>query len=478
MKNNPDTNNKLLSYLLIIKSFLVKFTFLAMIIKFFKRFSIIRRIWLILNTIVMSIFGISMLDIYGLSIISAFCSEILHISANIATYLSSTKFYGLITGFLGYKIDIPTKIESLRTINKSSTRNETASKQISKIDGWYNQEEIVEDKPFYQSKWFIYGSLMLISGITYYYYGTEISSGVSSLWNWLRGRKPDNPPINPPINPDNPEVRNNSWANLMGWNKNKDMKKKLSELLDESDGSDAIELVDIQSSPTEPMDKYFTSDKGKEILRSPSLDDLNSKVEETWSRSTSPGSSSSVETIKPTNWPKTPDYNEASTSSSSSNIIKPDEIPKSLIEETAATLDKAFWEDGTIKPFFGNPAEIKKLTKDNWLSFVNPGIKGRMEFIENTFYSEEELTQEMAYKMAEEFAIITQSYNELVKVYEIHKSKFTERHFRVVKSMSYCMRTWLSDYSAKLFPIQKVNISKGYNYDSPKLLDKDLWGDE
>lgn len=74
MKNNPETNNKILSYLFIIKSFIIKFTFLAMIIKFFKRFSILRRIWLILNTIVMSIFGISMLDIYGISIFSAFFS--------------------------------------------------------------------------------------------------------------------------------------------------------------------------------------------------------------------------------------------------------------------------------------------------------------------------------------------------------------------------------------------------------------------
>jgi hypothetical protein len=82
----------------------------------------------------MSIFGISMLDIYGISIISALFSEILNISANIATYLSSTKFYGLLTGFLGYKIETPTKIEPLGTTNKSSTRIETSSKGISKVN--------------------------------------------------------------------------------------------------------------------------------------------------------------------------------------------------------------------------------------------------------------------------------------------------------------------------------------------------------
>jgi hypothetical protein len=44
MKNNPETNNKILGYIYLIKSFIVKFTFLAMVIKFFKRFSILRRI--------------------------------------------------------------------------------------------------------------------------------------------------------------------------------------------------------------------------------------------------------------------------------------------------------------------------------------------------------------------------------------------------------------------------------------------------
>jgi len=356
MKNNPETNNKILGYIYLIKSFIVKFTFLAMVIKFFKRFSILRRIWLILNTIVMSIFGISMLDIYGISIISALFSEILNISANIATYLSSTKFYGLLTGFLGYKIETPTKIEPLGTTNKSSTRIETSSKGISKVNEWFNREEIIEDKPFYQSRWFIYGSLILISGITYYYYGTEISAGATSLWNWIRGRRPDNPPVNPnnplnsPFNPEHrfpelhntnhDEVRYNSWANLFGLNKNK--KFKLSDILDEN-VDEAIELVTTQTSPIEPIDQYFTSEKGKEVIKSPvltspSLDDLNSKVEEGWSRtrSSSPSSISSSSTIKPTT---------SSNNPSSSNILKPEEIPKPLVEET---LDTAFTEDGIV----------------------------------------------------------------------------------------------------------------------------------
>jgi hypothetical protein len=70
--NNPTFFSKTLEYILLFKGFILKFTLLAIIFKFFKKYSIFRRIYVIINTIVMSIFGISMLDFYGLSFISAF----------------------------------------------------------------------------------------------------------------------------------------------------------------------------------------------------------------------------------------------------------------------------------------------------------------------------------------------------------------------------------------------------------------------
>jgi len=55
-----------------------------------------------------------------------------------------------------------------------------------------------------------------------------------------------------------------------------------------------------------------------------------------------------------------------------------------------------------------------------------------MDFIENTFNSENELTLEEGKKMVDEFAVITASYNSLVDVYEFNKPKFTERHFKII----------------------------------------------
>lgn len=506
MKNNPDTNNKLLSYLLIIKSFIVKFTFLAMIIKIFKRFAILKRIWSIFSTILFSIFGITLIDFYEIDALSKIFHKIIDIFTN---------FYANLSNLFMIKknpVEFPSRIGTMERIqsetigiqkgNENSDRIiERFTKLINKSEDIPIQEEInipEENKPFYQSRLFIYGSLILISGITYYYCA-EISSGASSLWNWLRGRKPDNPPINPvnpeinPLNSDSNVQTIKNWLDKkFSWNQKTDIAKKfnwnqktdsqklesltnkneiISALLDDDD------VIEVTASSSNPIDKYFKEDKGKEIIKSPvltspSLENLNNQAQEGWSksRSTSPistSSNSSVETIKPPT--------SSSNTPSISNIFKHDEIPKSLVEET---LDKAFFEDGTIKPFLGNPNDVGKLTNDNWLSFVNPGIKARMDFIENTFYSDKPLTLDAAGKMAEEYAIIVKSYNALVEVYEINKPNFKERHFKIVKVMAYCMRGWLKEVGVNLFPNDKINIFKGQNLDSPKLIPKNFFIDD
>jgi hypothetical protein len=81
----------------------------------------------------MSIFGISMLDLYGLSIMSAFITEITEITGNILNYLANTKFYTILSGLLGYKVETSTKIPSMSGIHSTSTANETSSKPISKV---------------------------------------------------------------------------------------------------------------------------------------------------------------------------------------------------------------------------------------------------------------------------------------------------------------------------------------------------------
>jgi hypothetical protein len=483
-QNNPNIKLNFFDFFYLIKQFLVKITLITLIIKIFKRFSILRRIWLITNTIVMSIFGISMIDIYGLSIFSAFFAEISYLTSNIITYLSNTKFYALISGILGYKIESSsTKMGSMNRTDQSSTTSKESNKIIERFSKIVLKEEeevteveITEDSPIYKNKYFIYATFLLISGVAYYYFGDEIKVYTISIFEFIktRGRGPDGGNNSP----TNPETRYNSWVNLIGWNQNKTKGLNITEILDGE-----INLVDntnpIAGPSTEPMDKYFTSDqpisKGKQVLTSPSLENLNTTAAETWSssRPTSPQSTSSNSSsaiITPLNI-------GTNVASSSTNSFSHSEIPKSLIETSISFNDDIYYPNTRmIKPFMlPKTSGIKFGNDSNWKEYINQGILERMKYIENTFTSENELERWEANIMVDEIVTIGNSYNSLVEAYELSKVDMTNKKINIVKNITFEMRGWLTNYYAKLFPRHKVNVTQGYNYDSPKLIPKDIF---
>jgi hypothetical protein len=465
--NNPGIQSKLFGFFYLIKHFLVKITFLALIIKVFKRFSLLRRLWLIINTIVMSIFGISMLDLYGLTFLSALFTEISFITGNIVNYLTNTKFYGIISGILGHKLDTPKT--RMGAIDKSSAGNEEGNKIIERFTKIiHNEPEIEENTPLYRNKYFIWGSFLLISAVTYYYFGEEIKVYGFTFWNFLKGRRPDGGDGN---NPENPQNRYNSWVNLIGWNENKTKNLNISEILD--DGVGLVDTTNAIAGPsTEPMDDYFT--KGKNTLTSPSLDNLNTTAQETWSESrpTSPQSTSSSGTITQANL-------TSNINSSSTNLFKHDEIPKSLIEKTVAKLDEAFSEDGHVKPFIGTSKHLKNITESNWLDFVNPGIKDRMNIIEKNINSGEIYSnRKIAENMVAEMEVINKSYDALVKFYENNKDRYSITKVIAIKNMSFHMRGWMLDYYPKMFPNEKLNIYKGFSFHSPKTMGRNIFEED
>jgi hypothetical protein len=76
----------------------------------------------------MTIFGISILDFYGLSFLASFYSEITSVVGNIVNYLTNTHFYSVLSGLFSSKVDVkqPSKtILGLGTTDSSSTGNET-----------------------------------------------------------------------------------------------------------------------------------------------------------------------------------------------------------------------------------------------------------------------------------------------------------------------------------------------------------------
>jgi len=79
------------------KNIIAKLTLISFFIQLSKKYRIFRRLWVILNTIVMSIFGISLLDNFGFEFVSNFIIEMKIIIGNIVNYLTNTHFYNYLT---------------------------------------------------------------------------------------------------------------------------------------------------------------------------------------------------------------------------------------------------------------------------------------------------------------------------------------------------------------------------------------------
>lgn len=498
IKNNPETNYNLLTYLYLIKSFILKITFLTIIIRIFKRFSILRRIWLIINTVVMSIFGISMLDLYGLSFISEFWVEISTITGNIVNYLSSTKFYTYLIGILGLKIETPTKIESMRTIDPSPTKLSKEIEGKHKLSEWFNKPEKIEETPFYQNRTFIYSTIFVVSCLSYYYFGTEIKINLITMWDLLRGRRPgDTPPTNPPTNPNpdstnaNPDSTNanpdstglfNPIASLFGLNKNKGKGKvSLKDLVENASDLTEDEAFEFASSSKDPLFVDLSNpSESKPTLTSPSLDDLNSKVEDSWSKSrgNSPDSTSSSSTIKPSKLPSTNISENTNINTTSTNVFKHDEIPKSMIESSVEKLDNLYNHKGKVTSFLSKQIVIKNVTETNWTKNVDPLILDKMNSIENIFNSEEELTREMANQLVDNLSIITKAYDSLAETYTELPENLAPKKVVLIKNMAFHMRSWLKDYHKLVFPTHNIILNEGSKLDSPKFISSSIFEDD
>lgn len=102
IKTENKNNNKksliqrLLEFWIFYKKLIFKLTIVATVVKIIRKYSIFSKIWRILNTIVMSIFGISMFDIYGFDIFYNLFKELNSIFSSMIDYLTNTHFYSIL----------------------------------------------------------------------------------------------------------------------------------------------------------------------------------------------------------------------------------------------------------------------------------------------------------------------------------------------------------------------------------------------
>jgi len=226
--NSSNLFSKIIGFFLLFKNFMLKITLIAIIIKIFKKYSIFRRLWTIFNTILLTIFGISFIDMFQIEILS----NLLH---NILDLFS--KFQENLLELFSPKVDLPTKSESLRTIQQTTTRiqdgNDESNKIIERFKQIINKKEEIEpeiikeeikeeNNPFYKNKYVIIAGIFLLLGLSWYYWEdiNSIKDDLVEKFTSFR-RKPGSNPGNirddlQPYSPWNIKESIKGW-----WNKGK-----------------------------------------------------------------------------------------------------------------------------------------------------------------------------------------------------------------------------------------------------------------
>jgi hypothetical protein len=112
-KLKKDTNNtsKFLEIFRLFKNLILSLTIIATLNKLFKNYKTVRSILKLANYIILSIFGISMLDAFGLGFIVKILGELKYIFMSVITYLSDTTFYN----YLMTSLNVAESKESIRT---------------------------------------------------------------------------------------------------------------------------------------------------------------------------------------------------------------------------------------------------------------------------------------------------------------------------------------------------------------------------
>ena len=334
-------------FLLKLKSIIGKLTLITFFLQLFRKYSIIKRIWKILNSIIVTIFGISLIDNFGFEVINNLLIEFKIIINNTVDYLTNTHFYMFLSKlFSNPSSEIESKSNKtgsmMEEISRKTTNGERKTSESirqsdrnSKISEWLKPESKIEEikdqdeNVTSNTKYYII-AIMIIGCLSWYYFDDIKNTGFNFI-EWIKSFSGNDDPGNNQINEINlpPEDRISQRAELERFIKEKtrDTNDKISDLMVNS------------GSTSESVG-----------LTSPSLDDLNEKVSESWQESTSPTSSTSsldsVATVRP-----------------SSSKVKID----SVLENS---------ED----PNIGNTSILD--LKNNWRNIIKPDLRESIDYVE------------------------------------------------------------------------------------------------
>lgn len=414
---------KIINFIIYFKGLILKLTFITLIIKWIRKYSLVRKFWHIFSLIGNTLLGISIIDIYSWDIIS---------------WIKDTSVYKWYTGLFSIN-ELPLEIPSKNSINISERTSietngvQTESEINNRINKWFNKEEITNKEPKVLSKeefnsleesnnyknYIILGTIIIISGIIYYYYwsdirpaagdaGNTIIEKIRSFRSWFN-------------NDSNNIINNNPENNSMNipTNINQD-----------------IQLVDNTPANIQPVES------SSNVLTSPSLENLNEQAESTWGEgSTSPGSDRTV--------------TQASISGSSLNI------------ESNASSTSSGSSTSSI-------STVSNFIKNNWRNRFTEETNDKINFVESTLNSEIDLEEGL--KLSDYYAYIINEYNKEIILYNTLKSDLNPnlQNLNMLKQSLYYFREWIAEYQTKIFPTSSVTIEVGNIQDSPKILTKNI----
>lgn len=417
--------NQLWILILTFKNILLKLTLISLLINIFKKYRIFRRIWTLLNTIIVSIFGISLIDNFGIEFLSNFIKETKIITYSIISYLSETHFYKYLSELFSVKEDIPSneatnKNGSISSIKRKEERITEESGKNSKISEWIKPEQS-ENKPEIKSeettykKYYIIATVVIISSLAYYY-SDEIKEGTISLIEWILSFRPGTP--------DDGGGNTNNSSTPTSMNIQRPIKKvTIPDPIDSEQSSPEIELID--------------KGKGK-MLTSPSLEELSSNVADYWSKTqNSPDSSastSSTETITPSKLPIISD------SSGSINPSSPD--PESSSTETVTPL---YYSNNT-----GLESMILSRISREWKNMLPKLMLNKIIFIESNL-EHNNSNFEIRKQMIDTLSDIETDLWKQIKYVSDHKRYLSETELLQLNFQIELINKWIREYHDKIF---------------------------
>jgi hypothetical protein len=429
--DNQNNNNsksiliKIVEYILLFKSLILKFTLLALLIRWFKKYSLLKRLWHIFSWIASTLLGITLIDIYSLDVFN---------------WIKETNIYKWLYELFNSKeiIKPVREINPVKEIKSSKEGEFQFPKKITnQTDGnetrhvtfseWLNRntnKEVIKDESLIDkikdnSKTIlIISGVIIVSGLSWYY-SNEIGTSIEWIKNYL---------FRPSSDPGTNSTKGNILNSTQSSREN--FKTKFLRIISRND--EDLEIINILSEENNEIDikgkgKLTEEDiqDMKELFTSPSLDDLNEKAKDVWSESSSlsPKSDSSSSTVTPTN------YKPESSKSDSSSSTTPDNF--TLI--------------------------ANKIISKDWKLMLLEKTQTNIKFIEETFNSDDLLNIEEGDKLFNNLISVISDYDEQVKLYEnSHSLNWSLEEMNQFKISLYDYKKWIAKYHKMILPNEEI----------------------